>query len=945
VVEVRLLGPVRLSAGGRQFPAGPPQQQAMLAVLAVDAGRLVPLDTVIDGIWGQSPPARARPAVHALGTRLRRLLATVAETATATAEAETGTPGAGVAPGLRWRSGGYVLEIDSGRVDLHRFRRLAAAARRAGCPEPERAGLLEQAVARSAGVPLAGLAGEWAERMRRSWALERLDAVIDWARVASPLGRAAQLIPVLRPLLGEHPLNEPLAAALVRALAAEGRGAEALDVCLVTSEHLVAELGTGPGPDLRAVHQALLHGRPLPAPPGGADPVRPRIVPAQLPPDVAGFAGRADQLGQLDAMLAPAANPTAVVISAVSGMAGAGKTALAVHWAHRVAHRFPDGQLYVNLRGFDPGGQLMPPAEAVRGFLDALGVPADRIPTGLDAQVGLYRSLVAGRRMLVLLDNARDAAQVRPLLPGSGPPLTVVTSRDQLTPLVAAAGARPLLLDVLAAAEARELLAHRLGPARLAAEPAAVGEIVDRCARLPLALTVAASRAATNPTFPLAAIATELREARDRLDALAAGDHATDVRAVFSWSYAALAEPAARLFRLLGLHPGPDVSVPAAASLAGADPPAARRALAELVRASLLTERSPGRYAFHDLLRTYAAELTRAADPPGDRHAATGRLLDHYLHAGYAAERRIYPARDPVPPDPPGPGVTPERPADHRAALDWLGTEHRVLLASIGLASRDGFGAHVWRLAWALDTFLDRQGHWPELVDAWQPALRLADRLARAHAHRGLARAHTLLGEYPAAHRHHRAALDLSIQLGNRTAQAHSHINLAILWERQGDPEQALNHTQLALHCYRAAGHQRGQALALNGVGWCHSLLGEHRQALRYCGQALTRLQQVGDRSGEAGCWDSLGYAHHHLGRHTEAIACYRRALRLFRGVNSRHEEAATLVHLGDAEHAAGHPDRARTAWTQALRILTDLADPTTPTLQSKLNTLDPTPS
>ncbi|HVQ96782.1 MAG TPA: tetratricopeptide repeat protein, partial [Mycobacteriales bacterium] len=693
------------------------------------------------------------------------------------------------------------------------------------------------------------------------------------------------------------------------------------------------------------VHQALLHGRPLPAPPGGADPVRPRIVPAQLPPDVAGFAGRADQLGQLDAMLAPAANPTAVVISAVSGMAGAGKTALAVHWAHRVAHRFPDGQLYVNLRGFDPGGQLMPPAEAVRGFLDALGVPADRIPTGLDAQVGLYRSLVAGRRMLVLLDNARDAAQVRPLLPGSGPPLTVVTSRDQLTPLVAAAGARPLLLDVLAAAEARELLAHRLGPARLAAEPAAVGEIVDRCARLPLALTVAASRAATNPTFPLAAIATELREARDRLDALAAGDHATDVRAVFSWSYAALAEPAARLFRLLGLHPGPDVSVPAAASLAGADPPAARRALAELVRASLLTERSPGRYAFHDLLRTYAAELTRAADPPGDRHAATGRLLDHYLHAGYAAERRIYPARDPVPPDPPGPGVTPERPADHRAALDWLGTEHRVLLASIGLASRDGFGAHVWRLAWALDTFLDRQGHWPELVDAWQPALRLADRLARAHAHRGLARAHTLLGEYPAAHRHHRAALDLSIQLGNRTAQAHSHINLAILWERQGDPEQALNHTQLALHCYRAAGHQRGQALALNGVGWCHSLLGEHRQALRYCGQALTRLQQVGDRSGEAGCWDSLGYAHHHLGRHTEAIACYRRALRLFRGVNSRHEEAATLVHLGDAEHAAGHPDRARTAWTQALRILTDLADPTTPTLQSKLNTLDPTPS
>jgi len=348
---------------------------------------------------------------------------------------------------------------------------------------------------------------------------------------------------------------------------------------------------------------------------------------------VASFVGRSGHLRALDALLQDqGAAPTAVVISAIAGMAGVGKTALAVHWAHRVAGRFPDGQLYVNLRGFDPGGAGLDPGQALHGFLEAFGVPPARIPEDLAAQSGLFRSLLAGKRMLVLLDNARSAEQVRPLLPGSPGCLAIVTSRDKLAGLVATEGARPLALDLLTAADARDLLARRLGADRVAAEPAAIACIIAACARLPLALTIAAARAATSPTFPLAAIAAELREAASALDPFDAGESATDVRTVFSWSYRALSAPAARMFRLLGLHPGPDVAVTAAASLAAVPPGQARALLAELTRAHLLAEHAPGRYAFHDLLRAYASELASAQECPADRASAVHRLLDHYLH-------------------------------------------------------------------------------------------------------------------------------------------------------------------------------------------------------------------------------------------------------------------------------------------------------------------------
>jgi hypothetical protein len=319
-----------------------------------------------------------------------------------------------------------------------------------------------------------------------------------------------------------------------------------------------------------------------------------------------------------------------VVISAVSGTAGVGKTALAVYWAHQVADRFPDGQLYVNLRGFDPSGSVMHPAEAVRRFLDALNVPPERIPVDLDAQAVLYRSQLAGKRMLVVLDNARDTAQVRPLLPGAPGCLVLVTSRNQLTSLIAGDGARPISLDLLTDEEARQLLARVLGVDRVAAEPAAVAEIITRCARLPLALALVAARAAVGPHGELQLLAEELRDTQQRWQLLTGDEPTTNVQAVFSWSYQALTPHAARLFRLLGLHPGPDIAAAAAASLAGLPPSTVRPMLAELVRASLLAEHSPGRYAFHDLLRAYATDLAQRTDSDRQRHAATARILNHY---------------------------------------------------------------------------------------------------------------------------------------------------------------------------------------------------------------------------------------------------------------------------------------------------------------------------
>ncbi|MEJ3748542.1 tetratricopeptide repeat protein [Actinomycetes bacterium KLBMP 9797] len=626
----------------------------------------------------------------------------------------------------------------------------------------------------------------------------------------------------------------------------------------------------------------------------------------------------------------------------ISGTAGVGKTALAVHWAHRVRERFPDGQLYVNLRGFDPAGPPMSPEEVVRGFLDALGVPAERVPPSPDGRTARYRSLLDGKRILVVLDNARDAEQVRPLLPAAATAMTIVTSRNQLTSLLAVEGAHPLTLDVLSAAGARDLLTRRLGAARITAEPAAVHAIVRACARLPLALSIVAARAQQSG-FPLAALAAELGTTDQSLDALDGGDAASDVRAVFSWSLAAVSPPAARLFRLLGLHPGPDVAVSAAASLGGHPVPVARRLLTELARASLLAEATPGRYACHDLLRVYAGDLTAATDPADERRAATARLLDHYTHTADAADLLLNPHREPVqiPLRPPVAGAIAASLADADTAASWLAAERHALLAAVRHAADAGFDAQAWQLARALNSFLFRWGHWRDMVAAWRPALAAAERLgdlpARAEAHRDLGHAATMLGGYADADTQLRRALDLFDQAGDQAGQARTQHNLAYLYERQDKLERALRHAQQALALHRATGRDRGQAVALNAVGWCHLRLGDHAQALVHCQEALTLYQRIGNRRGQAAAWDSIGFAHHHLGHHALAAECYEQGLTLARELGDRYTQADILTHLGDTQEAAGARATARATRAQALTILTELDHPDAARLRARL--------
>jgi len=656
-------------------------------------------------------------------------------------------------------------------------------------------------------------------------------------------------------------------------------------------------------------------------------------LPQQLPAAVANFAGRATQLATLTSLLRERVTTSGtVVIYAISGTAGVGKSALAVYWAHQVADRFPDGQLYVNLRGFDPSGSVLDPAEAVRRFLDALGVPPERIPVDLDAQAALYRSQLAGKRMLVVLDNARDTAQVRPLLPGAPTCLVVVTSRNQLTSLIAADGAYPITLGPLTDEEAQQLLAQRLGADRVAAEPVAVKEVIARCAHLPLALALVAARAAVRPQGGLPVLAEELRDSEHRWQMLTGDDSTTDVWAVLSWSYQALSPAAARLFRLLGLHPGPDIAAAAVASLAELSASTARPVLAELTQASLLVEHAPCRYTFHDLLRAYATDLAHRIDSGLQRHNAIHRMLDHYLHTAYTAARLLDPTRDSISLTPPAPGITPQHPADHEQALDWFTVERPVLLAVIDQAAATGFDTHAWQLPWTLETFLDRRGRWSDQVATGRVAVaaaqRLADPTAQTRAHRGLAGAYTHLGRLDDAHTQLSHALDLATQTGDQTMQAHTHYNLGYLWERRGNYVHALDHTRQALDLYQTIGYQHGQANALNAVGWCHAQLGDYQQALTTCQQALTLHQDLGDRVGQAAAWDSLGYAHHHLGHHTYAINSYHRALIRYRDLGDRYEEAATLTHLGDTHHAIGNPQAARGAWQQALTILDDLDHP-----------------
>jgi DNA-binding SARP family transcriptional activator/tetratricopeptide (TPR) repeat protein len=927
-----ILGPLLAHDGETVVDVPKGRQRILLAALLLHVGKPVAADVLAEVVWDGAPPSGADITLRSHVLRLRRALG----------------PRAGSR--LVTRHPGYLLQAGEDEVDALRFRCLcrdgSTALREGGWVRAD--GLLGEALALWRGPSLADVP---AESLRRDGAqdLEALRLQAEEWRIdaALQLGRHAELVPGLQSLAAQHPLRERFHSQLMLALYQSGRQAEALAVYQDARDVLVAELGVEPGPGLRELHQRILSADPALAAPEPA-PRAKTAVPRELPTGVRSFIGRSGELLALTKILDESGpeTPGTVVISAIAGTAGVGKTALALNWAHRVAGRFPDGQLHVNLRGFDPSGVPGAPEVAIRGFLDALGVAPQRIPPNPEAQAGLYRSLLADRRMLIVLDNARDERQVRPLLPASPGSLVLITSRRQLSGLAVTDGARLLILDVLSHAEAVQLLTGRIGHARAAAEAGAVDQIATLCACLPLALAVAAARAAARPGFPLSALAAELRDETGRLDALDTGDPAVNVRAVFSWSYQQLTAGAARMFRLLGLHTGPDISVPATASLTATEQSGTRLLLGELTRLHLITEHVPGRYTFHDLLRAYAAGQARACDSEPGRHEAIGRALDHYLHSAGHGAFALSSTVEPVTLVPPRPGTAPERPAGPRGALAWFDAEYLTLLAAVGLAAESGFDSHAWQLPWAMAPFLRKRGHWQEWATNQRTALAAANRLGdiagEAVSRRLLATAYDDLGDHEQALGHYQASLELYQRLGDRCGEARTLTGLGMLAARQDRYGDALGYDEQSLRLYRAAGHKAGEAVMLFGVGWDHVLLGDFEQARTFCRQALTLSTEAGNRDIGAAVLDSLGYAEHHLGNLTEAAACYQRALVILREFGDRWGEAVTLTHLGDTRHAAGDPPQARKAWQQALAILEDLDHPYAGEVRAKLTARTP---
>ena len=968
-VEFRILGLLEVRVGGNRLQLQGGRQETALAALLLDAGRVVTFDQLVDAVW-DDPPRTARRQIQDLVTKLRR-----------------GIEVHGVRPRIiTTHRSGYILTAQDGELDAHRFERLVAQSRDNAATDPTAAAeLLRAALALCRGRTLAGITSRVLEPAMARWDEHVLTVQEELLAHELAMGNHPMLFKGLSALIGVHPLRERLVELLMITLQRSGRRTEALDAYRQLRQRLADSMGLDPSARLQELHRDILLGRATPpaaaatgAPPNvrgfHGSPARSRKLhrdvsrtvvehaepaialkqpvfastqhraPAQLPPDIRGFSGRRSYLEKLDELLESwGQRPTAALACVIAGTAGVGKTALAVHWAHHARERFPDGQLYLNLRGFDPAESVTTANEAIHRLLTAIGVTPDRVPKDLDAQIALYRTELDGKRILLLLDNARDAEQVRCLLPGTASVLVLITSRDHLTSLVALNAAEQMVLDLFSHDEAMELLSARLGGSRVAIELSAAAAIVTRCARLPLALTVAAARAMQR-SAPLQDIAGELADASARLSYLSAGDPHSELWSVFSWSYERLAPPVAALFRRLGLHCGPEISIPSAAALLAVPTAQVRPMLSALTAASLLTEEASGRYTFHDLLRDYAAALAEQHDSRDDRDLAVDRLLDHYRLTAYAADRLLRPLRDPVSQVASPPTVAAEPLSTSDQAMEWFTAEMPTLIAAVRLAISSTRDTHTWHLAWSLTTFLTRRGPWHGLIWAWHSALQAAERLhdplMQADAHRHLTQGHTEQGNFGLARKHGSLALDLYAGLNHHPGSGHTHYALAILCDRQAEPTASLQHALTAYSHFVAAEHRSGQATALNGIGWCKALLGDFEGAFADCRQALSLMKQLGDEHGLADTWDTLGLVHHRVGQHSEAVRCYAAAIEIYQQSGDRYYEAATLMRLGDAHRAADQRDQASHAWQRSLLILIELDHPVAEQVADRLQDL-----
>lgn len=911
-MEFEVLGPLRVRGEGRPAPLTAAMPRTLLAILLTRANTSVSVDLLVDALWAGEPDPRAAKKLQLHVHRLRRALGDPAR--------------------IRFEHAGYTLRIDPDELDAHRFETLLTeGADRAGSGDPDRAvQLLRSALRLWRGDPFGDLADVPMLRAEADRLTERrLAGLEDLHGAQLAVGHAGVIVPELVELAARNPLRERLQGLLMTALYRAGRQAEALEVFRRTRAVLIDELALEPGTELRRLEHAILTGDPtLDAP---AAPVT--ILPAQLPADIADFTGRDAQLATLRRHLtADPGRPGPVLVSAIAGKGGVGKTSLAVHLAHQLRDEFPDGQLYVNLHG--AGAHPLDPAEVQARFLRALGARPSAVPDDADERAASYRSWLAGRRMLILLDNAAGEAQVRPLLPGTADCAVLVTSRARLVGLD---GARLVDLDILEPEPAVELLAKVAGPARVAAEPAAAEEIVRLCGWLPLAVRVAGARLGARRHWRLARLATDLADEHRRLDVLRSGD--LEVRASLALSYDSLDGTAKRAFRLLGMLEAPDFCAWVAAALLDITQPRAERLVDTLVDAQLLDvighdAAGQVRYRFHDLLRAYAREVATAEEPAAERIAALERTLGGWLALAEDAGQRLASSAfgvtfDTVSGWRPDPTVTATVLAD---PLHWFEAEWAALVATVGQACSAGSDELTCALAARLAAFFVVRGYY----DDWR---RICHLMASAARHAGNSRWEGMalrgLGELSLLEyrldeaivcfeRSHAAFGSVGEQHGQAVAM--SGIGAAHVEARRFD--DALVSLRHALVALRQVGDHRSEAWALRRLGTLHQLQGQHDSAAAYFEQALTVLHEVGDPIGEAGVLDRLGAVRAAQGRRQEARIQIERSLRLRRQHGDHFGEARALSGLGELNHTEASWEAAADCLGDALRLWRELRLP-----------------
>lgn len=912
-MEFRLLGPFEIEANQ---PVSIPRrrERCLLAVLLLEHGRSVSADRLADLLWDGAPPSTAGTTLRSHVSRLR-----------ATVHSDDVQ--------ILKHGPGYMVRTDPDRIDAHRFRSMVNQAR--AVPDAEtRAGMMRSALELWRGPILADIAnGMIRDRLGASLEELRLETLDQRIVDDLSLGRHRDLIAELREIVAAEPNRERFTAHLMLALYRSGRQADALAVFDENRRFLASELGLSPGSELRALHEQILRGD------SGLDlPERVEVQASatgsrtlrQLPHDIIHFTGRGREMAHLGAV-ADMVGPAPTILS-IDGAPGTGKTTLAVHFAHHIAHRFPDVQLHLNLRGYGRG-EPVAPASAAETLLRGLGVDNELIPPSVEERSALLRSRLAGRQVLMLLDNARDADQVRPLLPGTGS-LVIVTSRNQLRGLSIRDGAHRVTLNRLPADQAVELLSASIGAERIGAEPAAAARLVELCDHLPLAISIVAERVDRSST--LAEVVNALEDEKARLDNLGTGedDPHTDLRAALSWSYGALDKDAAAMFRMLSLHPANDIGLEAAAALADLPITRAKASLDKLLAAHMVEQRRGNRYELHDLMRLYATETAERDESEESRHAAVRRVLDWYFHAAVSADTAMHAHRQRHWVRPYEPQTEPPHFASSIEATLWFEQEYDCLKSAAGWAATNDLAGHTWRIVLAMTTFLDRRIPWYDatslLTDANKAAEAAGDVLGDAYTLNCLGAQMLNKGDRQVAIEHFTQGLRRFHEIGDAPGEAMTLGNLGLVHGELGEHEKAKEFRTRALRLCEELGYTRGIALNLDNLGVAYMVTGNYEKAKDCHQQASKILFELGDAPAGGMNEYHLGWALTGLADFPGAARAFRTAVDIFREFGSERWAAAALGDFGLMLLDAGHPALARDMLRTALVTMREIADPRT---------------